>query len=98
LAEEFGSVALARRSREELRAAGARPRRRPLTGAGALTASERNVAELAAGGMSTRQIAAELFVTPKTVEGHLTRIYRKLRIASRGELAARLVTVAADGG
>lgn len=92
LAEDSGGRALAQRALAELRAAGGRPRSRPRTGEAALTASERNAARLAASGMTTRQIAAELFLTPKTVEGHLTRVYRKLRISSRSEIAARLST------
>ncbi|QZA06383.1 AAA family ATPase [Mycolicibacter heraklionensis] len=51
-----------------------------------LTASERRVAELAASGMSNREVAAALFVSPKTVEANLSRIYRKLGIRSRAEL------------
>jgi DNA-binding CsgD family transcriptional regulator len=56
----------------------------------ALTASERNVAELAASGRTTRQIAGELFLTPKTVETHLTRVFRKLGLTSRAQLAPLL--------
>jgi len=56
----------------------------------ALTPSERNVAELAAAGRTTRQIAAELFLTPKTVETHLTRVFRKLGVTSRRQLAPML--------
>jgi DNA-binding NarL/FixJ family response regulator len=60
------------------------------TGAETLTASERRVAQLAAGGMTNRQIARELYVSLKTVEAHLAHAYRKLEIASRAELRARL--------
>jgi DNA-binding CsgD family transcriptional regulator len=69
---------LAGRARKELVAAGARPRRLATTGAGALTASERRVAAMAAGGMANRDIAQALFVTRRTVEGHLTHAFRKL--------------------
>ncbi len=89
-ARDLGAVVLAERAGHELRAAGARPRRRPRTGPEALTPSERNVAELAAAGRTTRQIAAELFLTPKTVETHLTRVFRKLGVTSRGQLAPML--------
>jgi DNA-binding NarL/FixJ family response regulator len=51
-----------------------------------LTASEQRVAELAASGMSNRDMAAALFISPKTVEANLSRIYRKLNIHSRAEL------------
>ena len=59
-----------------------------------LTPSEQRVAELAASGMTTRDIAAALFISPKTVEANLARIYRKLGIQSRAELG-RLI---GDGG
>ena len=51
-----------------------------------LTPSERRVAELAVSGMTNRDIAAALFISPKTVEVNLSRIYRKLKIRSRMEL------------
>ena len=74
----------------ELRATGARPRRRLTTGAGALTPSERRIAELAAAGQQNREIAETLFVTTATVEYHLRNAYRKLGIASRTQLAVSL--------
>ncbi len=55
-----------------------------------LTTSERSVAELAAKGMSNREVAAALSVSPKTVEASLSRVYRKLGITSRAELGARM--------
>ena len=91
LADEMGALALARQARLELRAAGARPRRAARTGAGALTAGELRVAELAAGGISTREIAVQLVLSPRTVDGHLAAVYRKLGIGSRRELATKLV-------
>ena len=66
------------------------PRRRAGTGADALTASERRVAELAAGGVSNKEIAQSLFVTLRTVELHLSNAYSKLEIRSRHELATAL--------
>jgi DNA-binding CsgD family transcriptional regulator len=89
-ARELGAAVLAERAAQELRAAGARPRRRPRTGLRALTPSERNVAELAGAGKTNRQIAGELFLTPKTVETHLTRIFRKLGVTSRAQIAPLL--------
>ena len=73
----------------ELYAAGARPRTDARSGAAALTASERRVADLAAGGETNRDIAQSLYVTPKTVEVHLSNAYRKLGIRSRRELRGR---------
>ncbi|HTX45433.1 MAG TPA: LuxR C-terminal-related transcriptional regulator [Solirubrobacteraceae bacterium] len=91
LAERRGAEALARRARDELGATGARSRKVMLSGINALTPSERRVADLAAGGLTTRQIAHALFVSSKTVEFHLRHVYRKLDIpSSRAELARAL--------
>jgi DNA-binding CsgD family transcriptional regulator len=96
LAHRCGSTALTERAREELLATGARPRRQVYTGLDALTASERRVAEMAANGMTNREIAQALFVTVKTVETHLGRLYRKLDVSSRRDLAAALAAPAPD--
>ena len=56
------------------------------TATGQLTPSEQRVAELAASGMKNRDVANALFISPKTVEANLARIYRKLGIKSRAEL------------
>ena len=76
--------------RTELHATGARPRTDALAGVDALTPSERRVVDLAAAGGANREIAQQLYVTPKTVEVHLTNAYRKLGIRSRRELAGAL--------
>jgi DNA-binding CsgD family transcriptional regulator len=93
LAHRCGAAGLAGRAREELVAAGARPRRPVFTGLEALTASERRVARLAAQGRSNREIAETLFVTQRTVETHLRHTFQKLGITSRGELPAELAGV-----
>lgn len=62
----------------------------------ALTETERRVAELAAAGLRNREIAARAYLTPKSVEGVLARIYRKLDVRSRAELAARMAVRAGD--
>ena len=90
LAAGCGAGPLAARARDELRAAGARPRRPWRTGVDALTPSELRVARLAADGRSNREIAGELYVTLKAIEGHLARAYAKLGIEGRGQLAAAL--------
>ncbi|HJZ34783.1 MAG TPA: LuxR C-terminal-related transcriptional regulator, partial [Solirubrobacterales bacterium] len=90
LADEIGAPALVAIAREELRALGLRPRRAARSGVDALTPSERRVADLAAQGLSTPQIAHRLFITRKTVESHLGQAYRKLGISGRPELAPAL--------
>jgi len=90
LADRCGALRTARRAREELLATGARPRRAARSGADSLTPSERRVCRLATEGLSNREIAQALFVTVRTVEGHLTQAYMKLDIASREQLAAAL--------
>ncbi|TML15898.1 MAG: helix-turn-helix transcriptional regulator [Actinobacteria bacterium] len=89
-AHRAGARLLADYAETELRATGARPRRVVLTGLDSLTASERRIAEHASQGLTNREIAQTLFVTARTVEGHLTSIFRKLQIDSRNELCAVL--------
>jgi DNA-binding CsgD family transcriptional regulator len=90
LADACSADGLVEHVRSELYAAGARPRTSALGGVDALTASERRVAGFAAEGQSNRDIAQALFVTPKTVEVHLSNAYRKLGIRSRRELAGAM--------
>lgn len=96
LAEACGARPLAERAHAALRATGGRRVAvRPPSGPEALTPTERRVAERAAAGATNVQIAAELFVTVKTVEWHLGHAYRKLGIGSRRELPAALAGAAA---
>jgi DNA-binding CsgD family transcriptional regulator len=74
----------AEKARDELARIGLR--RAP----GDMTETERRVAQLAASGLTNRQVAAQLFLSPKTVEANLARAYRKLGIRTRAELGARL--------
>ena len=89
------SAWLTRLTLGEMEAAGARPRRTRVSGVGALTPSERRIAELAAEGLSNREIAETLWVTRKTVEYHLSHVYSKLAISSRtappGALGAEIL-------
>jgi DNA-binding CsgD family transcriptional regulator len=94
LALESGAFGLAGRGNDELAATGARPRKVLQTGLDALTASERRAAQLAADGMTNKEIAQTLFVTIKTVEVHLSHAYRKLEISSRAQLKNALLTAA----
>jgi DNA-binding CsgD family transcriptional regulator len=89
-AHRAGAKRLAEYAETELRATGARPRRVLLTGVDSLTASERRIAELARQGLTNREIAQALFITARTVEGHLTSTFRKLELDSREQLAAAL--------
>jgi DNA-binding NarL/FixJ family response regulator len=77
------------RCERELRGCGLAPGKRSDFDPARLTPQEQAVARLVAAGLSNRQVAAELFVSVKTVQFHVTHIYAKLGIGSRGELAAR---------
>jgi DNA-binding CsgD family transcriptional regulator len=90
IAARCGATPLAQRARQELLAAGARPRRFGPDLRDELTASERRVADLAATGMTNREIAQALFITLRTVETHLTHVYRKLDITTRQQLPSAL--------
>ena len=94
LAHQCGATALVTRANQELAATGAHPRSILLSGLDALTASERRVAQMAADNLSNKEIAQALFVTVKTIEQHLSRVYRKLDIGSRRELGAALAAPA----
>lgn len=83
--ERIGAPLFAERARDELSRVGLRR-----SDGSELTASERRVAELAAAGRTNREIAAELFVSPKTVEANLGRAYRKLGIRSRAQLGSHI--------
>lgn len=84
LFEELGAMLWAERTRGELARIGGRTR------ASGLTPTERRLAELVTEGLSNKQIAAALFVTPKTVSTQLSRVYAKLGVHSRTELVRRL--------
>jgi DNA-binding CsgD family transcriptional regulator/tetratricopeptide (TPR) repeat protein len=90
LADELGAVVVRERAIGGLVASGARPRRSATRGPGSLTPAERRVAKLAAAGATNPEIAAELFVSVKTVETHLSRSFRKLGIQSRAQLGPLL--------
>ncbi|MEU0883972.1 LuxR family transcriptional regulator [Lentzea sp. NPDC005914] len=88
VAKRCGAIPLMGVAARELRAAGGRPARTP--SGSVLTAQEDHIVRRAVLGLTNRQIAAELFVTPRAVELHLTRAYRKLGISGRRDLAAAL--------
>jgi DNA-binding CsgD family transcriptional regulator len=85
-----GAERLAERARTELAASGGRPRRLRSSGRDALTPSELRVAQLAAEGRTNNEVAQALFVTPKTIDTHLSHVYSKLGISSRRALSEAL--------
>ncbi|MGY2067649.1 AAA family ATPase [Blastococcus sp. SYSU DS0619] len=86
--EELGAAPYAERAAQELRASGETARRRDVTTTTELTAQERQVAGLVRQGLSNRDVAARLFVSPRTVDFHLRNVFNKLGVASRAELTA----------
>ncbi|WP_164704508.1 ATP-binding protein [Blastococcus litoris] len=88
LFEELGAIPWAERAAQELRASGETARRRDVSTATDLTAQERQVAGLVRQGLSNRDVAAQLFVSPRTVDFHLRNVFSKLGVASRAELTA----------
>ncbi|MFI0352546.1 AAA family ATPase [Actinomadura sp. 9N407] len=85
----LGATPWAERARAELRATG-ESRRKPIDALDALTPQEQQIARLTADGLSNREIAERLFLSPRTVTTHLYRIYPKAGVKSRGELAAMM--------
>ncbi|MCW2993845.1 MAG: transcriptional regulator, LuxR family, partial [Conexibacter sp.] len=84
LGYQCGADHLVEHARDELRAAGGRPRRIARTGTDALTASELRVARLAVSGRTNVEIAQELYVSVKTIETHLSHAYAKLGLSGQG--------------
>ncbi len=96
LAQSTGAMALAARAEDELRGAGG-PGSATVE-LGDLTDAERRIAVLVAAGRRNREIAAELFVSVRTIEAHLGRIFRKAGVRSRTELARAVVAAGSDDG
>ncbi|HEX8766732.1 MAG TPA: helix-turn-helix transcriptional regulator, partial [Jatrophihabitans sp.] len=85
--EDFGAQGWAARARQELRASGETARKRDASTVATLTAQETQVASLVASGLSTRDVAAQLFLSPRTIDFHLRNVFAKTGVSSRGELA-----------
>ena len=88
--ESCGAVPFAERARAELLATGEQVRKRAVPAGNDLTPQERHVAVLAASGQTNAEIAEQLFVTVSTVEFHLNKVFRKLGISSRRQIAAQI--------
>jgi DNA-binding NarL/FixJ family response regulator len=88
--DTMGMEAFAERARRELLATGATVRERQDDRRDALTGPEQQIALLARDGLSNGEIGARLFLSPRTVEWHLHKVYAKLGISSRRELGAAL--------
>jgi DNA-binding NarL/FixJ family response regulator len=86
---DLGARPALERCERELVACGLTPAKRGASAHADLTPQEQAVASLVASGRSNREVAAELLLSVKTVEVHLTRIYSKLGVSSRAQLAAR---------
>jgi DNA-binding CsgD family transcriptional regulator len=86
----FGMGAFAERARVELSATGEHARKRSIDTRDQLTPQEAQLSRLAAEGHTNREIAAQLFISPSTVEYHLRKAFRKLKVKSRTQLARRL--------
>jgi DNA-binding CsgD family transcriptional regulator len=88
--DRLGAAPWSEQTRTELLATGETPRRRDVPALDMLTRQEFHIAQVLAGGKTTREAAAALFLSPKTVEYHLRNVYGKLGVNSRSELAAML--------
>jgi DNA-binding CsgD family transcriptional regulator len=83
---DMGAKAFAERAARELRATGESPRRRTAQSTDELTLQELHIARLVATGATSREVASQLFLSPRTIEAHLRSIFRKLGITSRRQL------------
>ncbi len=92
--DHLGAAPWSETARAELAATGETARRRDVTTLNDLTPQELQIALSLAGGRTTRETAAALFLSPKTIEYHLRSVYRKLSVGSRSELAAAMERLA----
>jgi len=95
--DAMGMEAFAERARRELQAAGETARGRAVEAVSALTAQEASIAQLAREGRTNPEIGAQLFLSARTVEWHLRKVFTKLGISSRRELSAALTRARLSG-
>jgi len=88
---DFGMEGFAERARIELRATGEHARARSVETSNELTAQEAQISQLVAEGATNNEIAAQLFITPRTVEYHLHKVFRKVGVKSRTQLALHVL-------
>jgi DNA-binding CsgD family transcriptional regulator len=93
LFDSMGALAFADRAQNELAATGERVHRRTPETLEVLTPQERRIASLVSEGAANSEVAAQLFISSRTVEYHLAKVFRKLRISSRSELARSMLEV-----
>jgi DNA-binding NarL/FixJ family response regulator len=93
----MGAGGFAERAARELRATGERVRKRATDASAQLTARETQISRLAGDGLSNPEIAAQLFMSPRTVEYHLHKVFTKLDISSRNQLHRVLESHASEG-
>ena len=94
---QIGMEAFADRAHHELVAAGAKPRKRAVEARRHLTPQEEQIARLAGDGLTNAQIGAQLFLSPRTIEWHLHKVFGKLGIDSRSALSAAMPRQGRDG-
>jgi DNA-binding NarL/FixJ family response regulator len=87
----MGAQGFAERARVEMLATGGRARKRTEDTANDLTAQEAQISKMVGEGAGNREIAAQLFISPSTVEYHLHKVFRKLGVTSRTQLARRVL-------
>jgi len=95
--ERLGAEPWAERARIELRATGETARKRDVDTFGQLTPQETQIARLVGAGNSNKDVAAQLFLSPRTVEYHLAKVFNKLGISSRAELIRQSAALASAG-
>jgi DNA-binding CsgD family transcriptional regulator len=96
--ERLGAAPWSERARAELRASGETSRRRDPGTVATLTPQELQIARFVAGGLSNKEVAAQLFLSPRTIDAHLRSVFAKLGITSRMQLAGCVPALLGESG